>query len=190
MAQTAPMPQLSTFTDSDLPEAHEHQIRSFIRLHWHDEYQYSLDGPLVPPERHPTHIVMAERHALFSHARVIWVPFKHAGTTWRLYCLGDVFTYPAFRQRGYGAAVTAAGTERIRADENADLAILFCDPDNADFYARHGWVAAPDLRATKGFGKDRDGQEGLPMLLILSERAQDLRPDQSGQTWELPGYGW
>jgi GNAT superfamily N-acetyltransferase len=184
------MPQLRIFTDSTLPEAHEHQIRSFIRLHWHDEYQYNIDGPLVPPERHPTHLVMAERHALFSHARVIWVPFSHAGETWRLYCLGDVFTYPAFRRRGFGAAVTAAGTERIQSDTEADVAILFCDPDNADFYARHGWVAAPDLRATRGFGKDRDIQEGLPMLLILSERARDLRPDQSGQTWELPGYGW
>ena len=35
------MAQLSIFTDSNLPEAHEHQIRSFIRLHWHDEYQYT-----------------------------------------------------------------------------------------------------------------------------------------------------
>lgn len=184
------MTQLSIFTGSDLPEAHEHQIRSFIRLHWHDEYQYDLDGPLVPPERHPTHIVMAERHALFSHARVVWVPFEHADQTWRLYCLGDVFTYPAFRRRGFGAAVTAEATKRIKSDPEADLAILFCDPDNAAFYARHGWAAAPQLRATKGFGQDRETQEGLPMLLILSGRAERERPDQSGRTWALPGYGW
>ena len=37
------MPTLSIFTGESLSEAHAHQIRSFIRMHWHDEYQYSLE---------------------------------------------------------------------------------------------------------------------------------------------------
>jgi predicted acetyltransferase len=105
---------------------------------------------------------------------------------YRLYCLGDVFTYPAFRQRGLGAAVTAAGTELIRADAEADLAILFCDPGHEKFYARHGWMAAPTLAATRGFA-EREPQEGLPMLLRLSERAKRLSLETE---FALPGYGW
>ena len=116
-----------------------------------------------------------------------WVPLQHAGRTWRLYCLGDVFTYPAFRQRGLGGKVTAAGTALIRSDAAADLAILFCDPAHASFYSRHGWVAAPELRATKGFNEGREPQEGLPMVLILSNAAGTLALDD---LFELPGYGW
>ena len=39
------MAQLSIFDPTTLPEAHAHQIRSFIRMHWHDEYLYDLDAP-------------------------------------------------------------------------------------------------------------------------------------------------
>jgi GNAT superfamily N-acetyltransferase len=186
MLQGADVSDLTIVPTADLSPAHEQQIRSFIRLHWHDEYLYDLDAPLMPAERHPQHVVIAERHALFSHARITWVPFAHAGRIWRLYCLGDVFTYPAFRQRGLGGKVTAAATERIRSDPAADLAILFCDPAHADFYGRHGWEAAPNLRATKGFA-DREPQEGLPMVLILSDAAGALALND---TFELPGYGW
>ena len=118
------MAQLSIFDPTTLPEAHAHQIRSFIRMHWHDEYLYDLDAPLFPPERHPRHVVVHERHALLSHARVIWVDFAHAGENWRLYCLGDVLTYPAFRRRGHGGEVVGAATRLIRSDEAADAAIL------------------------------------------------------------------
>lgn len=184
MQQCTGMPELSIIAGADLSEAHAHQIRSFIRLHWHDEYLYDIDAPLVPPERHPVHVVVAERHALISHGRVIWVPFEHRGQGYRLYCLGDVFTYPAFRRRGLGAEVVAAATQLIRADSEADLAILFCDPAHQRFYARHGWQAAPALRATVGHG---EAQQGLPMVLLLSDCAGVLDLDDD---FALPGYGW
>jgi GNAT superfamily N-acetyltransferase len=181
------MPELAVYTNQTLPSPHEHQIRSFIRLHWHDEYLYNLDSPLVPPERHPRHIVVAERHALLSYARIVWVPFVHIGESWRLYCLGDVLTYPAWRLQGYASAVVAEATRLIRADTAADLGILFCNPELADFYAAHGWSAAPALKATKGFD-EREPQLGLAMLLLLSERAQTAGFDTAELA--LPGYGW
>lgn len=95
------MPTLTVYPNNEglLPE-HECQIRAFVRMTWHDEYAYNLDNPIVPPERHPQHVVIAERHALISYARVVWVEIKHLGASWRMYCLGDVLTYPAFRKRG------------------------------------------------------------------------------------------
>jgi len=184
MLQAVQMPELSIIPGAELSEAHEHQIRSFVRLHWHDEYLYDIDAPLVPPERHPVHVVVAERHALLSHGRVTWVPFEHRGGTYRLYCLGDVFTYPAFRRRGLGADVVAAATGMIEEDREADLAILFCDPAHQNFYARHGWRPAPALRATVGGGEKQDG---LPMVLLQSDRARAL---ELGDDFALPGYGW
>jgi GNAT superfamily N-acetyltransferase len=186
MLLIAAMPELS-ITES-LSEAHEHQVRSFIRLHWHDEYLYSIDAPLVPAWRHPRHVIVADRHALISHGRVIWVPFEHQGETHRLYCLGDVLTYPAFRRRGHGGAVTKAATDLIRSDPEADLAILFCDPKGAGFYERHGWTAVPELVAMRGFGDERERQEGLAMVLRLSDRGRAA--DLVSAPLMLPGYGW
>ena len=184
------MAQLSIFTADSLPEAHEHQIRSFIRLHWHDEYQYSLDGPLVPAERHPTHLVIHDRHALFSHGRIIWVDFAHAGETYRLYCLGDVLTYPAFRKRGHGTEIVVAATRLIRDDPLADAAILFTGEETTSFYATHGWEVMPTLRASYGHPIAPEPALGRPMMLFVSDRAKARRADFEHMEMKLPGWGW
>ncbi len=184
------MAQLSLFTTDSLPAAHQHQIRSFIRLHWHDEYQYSLDGPLVPVERHPTHLVIHDRHALFSHGRVIWVEVEHIGQRYRMYCLGDVLTYPAFRRQGYGAQIVAAGTALIRDDPHADAAILFTEPATTRFYAAHGWETMPHLKASYGHPIAPEPAQGIAMMLFVSERAKAHRADFERHEVELPGWGW
>lgn len=186
MAQSRAMTQLLVVPTPDLLAAHEQQIRSFIRIHWHDEFACDIDGPLIPHERHGMHFLIAERHALFSHARVHQTRLSHRGQTYQLHCLGDVFTYPAFRRRGYGTALVAAATERIRTHQSADLGILFCDPANADFYARHGWRPAPALRVMRGF-EEPEPQEGLPMLMPVS--AAGHRCPVVGEL-QLPGFGW
>src|SRR5688572_23638591 len=124
------MMTLLIFAGSELPEAHEHQIRSFVRMLWHDEYVYSTDAPLTPSHRHPRHVVLHDRHALISHARVTREPVRHLGETLEVCCLGDVLTYPAFRGKGHGTTVVAAATELIREDPKADVAILFTDREN------------------------------------------------------------
>jgi GNAT superfamily N-acetyltransferase len=189
MLHSSGMAKLMIIPGAELPEAYAHQIRSFIRLHWHDEYLFDLDAPLVPEDRQPIHVIVGERHALFSHARVSRVEFSHRGETYRLYSLGDVFTYPAFRGRGFGSRVTAAATQCIHADAQSDLALLFCDPGHAAFYRRYGWEAVPDLVVLRGFDGEREPQPGLPMMLWRSTRGQENRPERHGP-FELPGYGW
>jgi predicted GNAT family N-acyltransferase len=184
------MAQHSIFDPATLPEAHAHQIRSFIRIHWHDEYLYDLDAALFPSERHPRHVVVHDRHALLSHARVIWVDFAHAGETWRLYCLGDVLTYPAFRRRGHGGEAVAAATRLIRKDAAADAAILFTDPATTAFYAAHGWEPVLSLTATFGHPVASEPSQGTAMMLFLSDRAKGRRAVFETQTLALPGWGW
>jgi predicted GNAT family N-acyltransferase len=184
------MPTLSIFTADSLPEAHAQQIRDFVRLHWHDEYLYDIDAPLVPAARHPFHVVVHERHALLSHARVIWLDVSHGGVTYRMYCIGDVLTYPAFRRRGHGNDVVKAATGLVRDDPQADAAILFCDPANAAFYARHGWEPMPEIQAVYGLPVAAVEAQGLPMMLFCSERAQTARASFAEGKLELPGFGW
>ena len=185
------MPELKVYPfNTALPAEYECQIRAFIRMTWHDEYLYDLDGPLVPPERHPQHVVMAERHALISHARVIWVNVEHAGQTFKLYCLGDVFTYPAFRKKGYGRQVVDRGTALIRADREADAALLFTDPVQEGFYGVSGWQHIPGLTAFAGLPENREPYNYFAMMLFLSDKARQARQAFATQTLMLPGYGW
>ena len=141
-------------------------------------------------ERHPTHIVIHDRHALFSHGRVILVDFEHAGEWYRLYCLGDVLTYPAFRHRGHGGEIVAAATRLIREDPEADAAILFTDLATTPFYAAHGSEAMPGLTASYGHPVAPEPALGTAMMLFLSERAREHRGDFGTEALKLPGWGW
>jgi hypothetical protein len=157
---------------------------------WHDEYAYNLDTPIVPPERHPQHVVVAERHALISYARVVWVEIEHLGMAWRMYCLGDVLTYPAFRKHGYGRRVVDTGTGLIKADSLADTAILFTDPALEGFYSQAGWQHVPALKASVGETDQPEDYPYFAMMLVLSERARQMQVEFVAAPLFLPGYGW
>lgn len=185
------MPNLMIYhSNDDLPAAYECQARAAVRMLWHDAYTYDIDAPLIPPERHPQHIVVANRHALISYARVVWVTAQHAGQTWKVYALGDVFTYPAFRKQGYGRQVVDAASRLIQSDADADIAILFTDPVQERFYAAGGWETVTLTDVTIG---DADSPEPHPyfsMMQFLSARARASRGNFETQPLYLPGYGW
>jgi predicted N-acetyltransferase YhbS len=182
------MPELKIYRFNEaLPAEYECQIRSFIRLTWYDGYVHNLDEPLVPPERHPQHVVVADRHAVISHARVNWVDVEHQGQHLKVYCLGDVFTYPAFRKKGHGRSIVDAGTALIREDKTADAAILFTDPELEPFYGASGWEPI-DLTPSMGQVESPEPYEAHTMMLFLSERAK--RHVFENQPIFLPGYGW
>jgi GNAT superfamily N-acetyltransferase len=185
------MPTLKIYpSNNELPSEYECQIRAFIRMLWHDAYAYDLAAPLAPPERHPQHVVMAEQHALLSYARVNWVNITHVGESYRMYCLGDVFTYPAFRKRGYGSQIVEAATSIMRADAQGDAAILFTEPNLEKFYAQSGWQHIAGLTSNIGDAAQPEAHNYFAMMLFLSRKAQQRRADFATQTLLLPGYGW
>jgi GNAT superfamily N-acetyltransferase len=185
------MPEVTVYTSGEAIPAHfECQIRAFIRMLWHDEYLYNLDAPIFSPEKHPQHVVLAERHALISHARVVWVNIEHGGQVFKLYCLGDVFTYPAFRKRGYGRQVVDRATELIKADHEADAALLFTDPVQESFYGASGWEQVPGLTSMVGLPENREDHNYFAMMLFLSDKSRTFRQTFETQTLMLPGYGW
>lgn len=185
------MPSIQVFFPSDnLPTEFECQIRAYIRFLWHDSYVYDLDEPLVRSVRHPHFVVMSERHALMSAARVTWVMMNHAGQTYKIYCLGDVFTYPAFRKRGYGHQVVAQATQIIRDDEEADVAILFTDQSLEDFYGQCGWEHVQGFSGTLGEPDAPEKAHDFAMMLFLSEKGKQTRQRFASEPVYLPGYGW
>jgi predicted N-acetyltransferase YhbS len=185
------MPHIAIYRSTDeLPAGFECQIRAYIRFLWHDHYMYDLEEPLIAAYRHPQYVVLAERHALISAASVIWLDIAFAGQQFKMYCLGNVFTYPSFRKQGYGNQVVEAATELIKADKSADSAILFTDPGLERFYAQSGWEHIANLSASIGQTDHPEPYNAFAMMLFLSAKAQAARPVFATQPIFLPGYGW
>jgi GNAT superfamily N-acetyltransferase len=147
-----------------LPDHLRWQAVSFMRVVWP-----WIDGGLLrePYDRalRPVHFALVQGDLLISYAATIELDLKHAGARYRMAGLGNVFTFPSFRERGHGGRVVAAATEAIRAGA-ADVAALFCGERRVGFYARHGWQRVAVL--------PEDG--GARMMLFVSPRGVEARP--------------
>jgi GNAT superfamily N-acetyltransferase len=165
-------PELQTFTSDTIPSAYEHQIRSFIRIEWWDSYQHSVDPPLGNPSFQPINFVLVEGDCLYSAAKVNRTQIEHQGQIYVCYGLGGVFTYPAFRQRGYGAWVVREATEYIRQQSDADIAVLWTLKRNIPFYERNGWEHYADIRMMIGDPQKPYRSSEELMMLFVSETAQ------------------
>lgn len=174
----------------DLPPHFEWQIRAFLRLLWFDENEDELNEPLTPEELHPVYFVLARENSLISYARIIWMPIDHLGNTYKMYGLGDVFTFPASRKKGYGSRVVESATNYIRADSEADIAILLTEPGLENFYRSIGWEYIPDLRLLTGEPDNPQTRDDFAMMLFLSGKAKQNHTNFQTQTVFLPGDEW
>ena len=174
----------------DLPPHFEWQIRTFIRILWSDENEDNLNEPLTAEEFHPVYFLLAQEDSLISYARLIWMTIHHLGKTYKMYGLGDVFTFPASRNKGYGKRIVSAATNFIRTDSNADMAILLTEPNLESFYQSSGWEHIPELRLFTGEQAIPQIRDNFAMMLFLSERAKQNRTDFQTQSVFLPGDEW
>lgn len=183
------MAELHIYPDNASVPAHfEHQIRSFVRIHWYDSYVHDLDEPLRADSDRPIHLVLAERHGLFSNTAIIRRQVEHAGQRWNLFGVGGVFTYPAFRGRGYGAQIVGKATELILNDPEADFGMLFTMPSLEKFYGQHGWEAMPQLRVMHG--QPPEEHDEFTMMLFVSERAKAARSSFETGSIHVGGWPW
>jgi len=174
----------------DLPPHFEWQIRTFLRILWFDKNEDDLNESLTAEELHPVYFVLARENRLISYARIIWLTINHLGNAYKMYGLGDVFTFPASRNKGYGSRVIESATNYIRADSEADVAILLTEPDLENFYRSIGWEYIPDLKLLTGEPDNRQPRDDFAMMLFLSEKAKENRTNFQTQSVFLPGDEW
>jgi len=180
---------LKYHSNQELPEHYAQQIMSFMRIHWFDPYQYDVNAPTSPEEWHPAYFVLADEQALFSATKVLWKMVKHDGNQYKCYGLGTVFTYPAFRKRGYGRQVVGAATQHILKSD-ADLALLWTLPDLEPFYVQSGWQHPDKVTVLLGDEGDPEADDGFYMMLFLSERVKQLRLTFDQKPIYFGRWGW
>lgn len=183
-------PELLKFnSNAALPEHYGHQIMSFMRIQWFDPYQFDVHAPPAPEMWHPTYFVLADGPAVFSAAKVLWQMVKHDGNAYKCYGLGTVFTYPAFRKRGYGRRVVDAATDHILVSD-ADLALLWTLPELEPFYAHCGWQHPAHVTIHLGDENDPEVSKDFFMMQFLSERAKQRRADFDRSPIYFGQWGW
>lgn len=163
--------ELNIYAGGDeLPLPIYYQVQGFSRVVWWDGDGYNIDLGLEEPA---IHVVLADGKLLISYAAIIWRDIQHDGIMYKCYGLSGVLTFPAFRRRGFGGRVVQAATDYIRNEQMAEIALLWTDPVNENFYTRCGWQAMPSMTTLVG-NPDRPQvyDEELPMMLFISERAK------------------
>ena len=175
----------------ELPKQFEWQIRTFLRILWFNANEDEYSEPITSTEFHPVYFVLAgEDKLIISYARIIWMSIIHLGETYKIYGLGDVFTFPASRNKGFGKKVVSSATNYIRADSDADVALLLTEPKLENFYQQSGWEYIPDLRLLTGEQRKLKLNSDFAMMMFLSQKAQHNRTNFQTQSVFLPGDEW
>jgi GNAT superfamily N-acetyltransferase len=174
--RTTLMPTLSFYhSTAELPPLVACQIQSFIRIVWYDMFKDDIHEPPLPDAWNPVYVVLGEEEAVFSHAGIVRQVLVHKGVTYNTYGLSSVFTYPGFRERGYGRQVVDAATTYIQQQPGADLALLFTGASLERFYGDSGWVHTPEITITKGDPQHLTTLDYFTMMLFCSEKGQQGR---------------
>ncbi len=165
------MTRLLTYRHGGFPPGLNWQAVSFMRVEWP-----FIDGGMLretyPAVLHPVHFALVEDDLLLSYAATFRLRIEHAGVEYEMECLGNVFTYPGSRRKGYGRRVVGAATRHIRGS-GADVAALFCAPALAGFYAASGWEPTPEAATLlTGGGGEPEEHGALRMMQFVSEKGE------------------
>ena len=185
------MEQLRSYLKGDVPRDVAVQIVSYVRVQWPfllDRKTPIWESTPYPPEG--VHFVLTDGNALVSHALAHVRTVEHAGVSYKTGALSSVFTYPAYRKLGHGARVVAAATQHLRS-RGADIAMLFTGAPRRGFYERLGWEPIEGARILYGeAGATPQQEEGLTMMLFLSEKGRQARPIFESEAVHVGPYTW
>ena len=173
-----------------IPKEIEIQIRTFLRVVWYGEEEEKPDEPITREELNPVYFVLSRKNILISYARVIWMNVEYMGSSYKMYGLGDVFTFPSSRRKGYGSQIVELATQFIRKDSQADIAILFTEPKLEYFYKLSGWNHVSEIKFLVGEQPNPELYKGFHMMFLLSQKAQDACSFFPSYPVFLPGDEW
>jgi hypothetical protein len=170
------MPQLYTYRQEDFPAGLKWQALSFMRVEW----PFIFEGDLrflketYPPSLDPVHFAVTEDDVLISYASIIRFDVDHAGHKLACYGFGNVFTFPPYRNEGFGKQITDAATRYILASP-VDIAMLFCDTKLIPFYGAFGWEVLEGAETRFGTPENPTVFDTTRMTLFVSEKGQQAR---------------
>lgn len=186
------MPEFQIYTDETLPDAYAYQRLAFIRIHWADVYVEHPDTPLKPViEPESRHFLFTAGEALISAASSVRREIDCDGVPYVCYGMSAVMTFPFFRKNGYGSQVVKAATDHMKAQPDADVALLWTSPDRGPWYSKFGWEVMEGLTVWVGDPQNpRHDDDSFLMMIFISDRAQKNRESILNSRIYIGRYSW
>jgi len=155
-----------------VPERFQCQILSFVRIEWPELFSgdLRLRDWTSRPELHPVTFLLEEEGVLISRLEVVWDVLRHAGEVYKTYGLSGVFTYPAFRKKGYGLHLALSARDYIEQQGDADI-VLFHSILNG-FYEQAGFERMESLVTLIGDPHNPERSDEAAFMLFLSEQGK------------------
>ena len=172
------MPTSAIYSQTDFPEVLKWQALAFMRIEWPyiftDEERFISET--YPIEFQPVHFVIIEGKTLISYAASVSLSLEHANHSYKVCGLGNVFTFPPYRGEGNGHRVLNLATNAIK-QSDVDVAILFCYPNNASFYASEGWISTLSPTYILDGENNYEVYDEQRMMLFISEKGKQGQID-------------
>jgi GNAT superfamily N-acetyltransferase len=171
------MPTLTTYEQQNFPSVYKWQAIAFMRCEWASIFQGDIlyMSETYSPEFDPIHFVMAEGESLLSYAAILKRNLLHMNREYAVYGFGNMFTFPPYRNQGYGQKVLRAATEFIQRS-TVDVAILFCDKSLEKYYNAKGWLATPSPTYIS-CPEEYLLYEPLRMMIFISDKGKAAQTD-------------
>lgn len=133
--------QIKKFNPESIPDIIKYQILSFMRIEWKEGFTGRWRGRrwISRPEFNPTHFVMLDEDFVVGHAESLWRDWQHNGISYRVYGISALFVYPDYQGQGYGEQLVRTATADCAKQPDADIGMLWCEPELRAFYVRCGW---------------------------------------------------
>lgn len=168
--------KIKSLTRAEMGTAFKSEILTAMRFIWPEGFEgENLTRTWIcPPNHHPVHFVatdfrpsgsLKKVRMVISHSVVLWKDLAHAGTVFRVFGLGGVYTLPQFRGIGLASSVVGEATKHILGT-TGDVAIATCKPELVKWYSRFGWVPIHEGRIIPA-PQANDGKPLDEVLLML-----------------------
>lgn len=162
-----------SYPQDELPPHLKCQILAFLRITYPEGFVGAnrLRDWISTPDNHPVSILLVEAGILISHTEVVWKELRHADTSYKVYGLTGVFTYPAFQGQGYGRRIVELGSAYIDASDG-DIGLFHCAPHLEPFYRQCGWTPMHHAITLVGNPATPVASAELLMMRFLSDKGQ------------------
>ncbi len=161
------MSSIFCYKRQELPEILEKQLLSFLKAEW--PWVFEGEPPFwdeVAKTNQPINFLAVADGLLLSHAEVTQRELECAGSSYKVYGVGAVFTSPDFRKKGHGHRIVKEATDYIMASD-ADIGMLFCDDSLRGFYAGIGWEVIEKAKILCGPEDDPWLNEGEAVMCVF-----------------------
>lgn len=97
--------------------------------------------------------------------------------------IGGVVTHPDYRRRGLASLALTAALQTLKDERATDFALLFCEPDNVDFYTSRNWKPFIGEVYAEQRGERMRFDAMLPLVSYLKRAPHEGELDLCGLPW-------